>query len=218
MKTLEGGIDKTICGVFDKTGCCPQEEGCTKMHRQPEISRCLVFHHIYPDPELFINSLPDPKIIQIPKEQQQNLFNAFYMDMVSLLAQFGPLEDLVIASNKSDTLSGNALAMFREVDGAYAAYMALNGEYYCGRKIHITFSPTLRLTSAICRVDECKLGLKCHFIHPFNPSPDVYSDCFSRSTRQFPTPQREYKKRQYFNSPQDLLYGKIKKKDKRNKE
>lgn len=214
MKTLEGEIDKNVCAIFDKTGCCPREDMCTKKHRQPEMSRCLIFHHLYPDPDLFVSSLPNPEIMTITEEQKLNMLNAFYLDMVIMLSQFGPLEDLVVASNKSDILSGNVLAMFREVDGAAAAFVALNNQYYAGRKIRMTFSPTLRLSSAICREDSnCKNGAVCPFIHPYHPSPSVYNDCFPRAPRQFPAKQREFKRTQFLNTPQNLLYGKLRTKD-----
>ncbi|OHT01179.1 Splicing factor U2AF 23 kDa subunit [Tritrichomonas foetus] len=205
--------EKTICNYFDRTGCCAKEDLCNKTHRNAELSRCLVFHHIFPDPDLFVESLPDPDSIQITKEEKINLINSFYLDMVIMLKQFGPLEDLVVASNRSDTMSGNVVAMFREVDGAASAYLALNGQFYAGRKIRVTFAPIIRLASAICRGyedGECKLGNTCSFIHPHAPSPWITDECFPRAQRMFAAPFRISKRTRILDTPQEVLYGKSK--------
>ncbi|OHT11647.1 hypothetical protein TRFO_03851 [Tritrichomonas foetus] len=203
-------LDKSLCPFYDKTGCCNKEDLCNKTHRNAEINRCLIFHQMYPDPDLFINSLDDPSVVQLTDDDKQNLFNAFYIDIVSMLKQFGPLDDVVVASNKNDTLNGNVFAMFREVDAASAAYLALNGQFYAGRKIRITFSPIIRLSSAVCRVNEdeaCTQGNSCNFIHPYNPSNGIMDDCFPRINRKFARAFRKSNKTSIRTTPIEALYG-----------
>lgn len=206
MSFLKKEIDKTCCFEFEKTGVCSHGDLCIKTHRNAELSRCVVFHHLYPDPDLFIQSLSNPKALVITDKEKENLLNAFYLDIYYMLIRFGPLEDIVIASNKINSLSGNVFAMFREVDGAAACYLALNNQFYAGRRIRMTFSPIIRLASAICRCEngECQLGDECFFIHPYNPT--IYSEVFPRAQRMFAKPFRR-KKVVVLASPQDALYG-----------
>ena len=216
----ESPENKYTCNYFEKTGCCQKEDLCNKTHRNASLSRCLVFHHIYPDPDLFLESLPDPSIVQMTEADKTNLLNAFFLDMVIMLREFGPLEDLVVASNRSDTLSGNVIAMFKEVDAAAAAYIALNQKFYAGRRVRITFAPILRLSSAVCRGSEdgdCRMGAACSFIHPLVPSQWVIDDCFPRAQRMFPEPFRKSKRTRIIDTPQEVLYGKTRMQSAENK-
>lgn len=199
-------IDKTCCLEFEKTGICSRGDLCMRTHRNAELSRCVIFHHLYPDPEVFIQSLRDPKAIVITEKEKENLLNAFYLDVFYMLIQFGPVDDIVIASNKANTMSGNVFAMFREVDGAAACFLALNNQFYAGRKIQMSFSPIVRLSSAICRSEEgkCESGDECIFIHPYNPT--IYTDVFPRPHRMF-AKQFRRKKAIVLASPQEALHG-----------
>ena len=205
--------DKLTCPSFNKTGACIRGELCNKTHKIVDIERCLCFHNLYPDPNLFEKALPDG-VLEIPNEQKQRMLDAFYLDIVLMLQQFGPLEDVVIAGNEVDHLSGNVLAMYREVDGALAAKTALDGQYYAGRRISITFSPTLRISSAICRsfeTDDCEKGNQCNFIHPLNPSPFVSTECFPQSLRKFPKKFRRGTQNGFVrDAPDDLIHGRTK--------
>lgn len=198
-------IDRTCCLEYEKTGICPRKDLCIKSHRNAELSRCIVFHHLYPDPDLFIEMLGDPKALVITDKEKENLLNAFYLDVYYMLIQFGPLDDLVIASNKVNAMSGNVFAMFREVDGAAACYLALNNQFYAGRRVRITFTPIIRLSSAVCRDGEnCQSGDNCIYIHPYNPT--IYTEVFPRVKRMFARPFRR-RKVVVLASPQDALHG-----------
>lgn len=214
MNQEQGNPDREYCPNFERTGTCIHGELCTKIHRTPEISRCIVFHHLYPDPQLFADAIDNPSILQFTNEEKTNYLNAFYLDVYYMLIQFGPLEDLLIASNRTESMVGNVFAMFREVDAAAACLLALNHHYYAGRKILITFTPITRLSSAVCQgIDDgkCQLGDKCFFIHPFNVP--IYSEVFPRVQRMFATPFRRGKKI-ILETPQNALYPKEKKDNK----
>lgn len=206
MSSMKKEIDRSCCLEYEKTGVCSRGDLCMRTHRTAELSRCVVFHHLYPDPDLFIQSLHDPKVLVLTEKEKENLLNAFYLDVYYMLVKFGPVEDIVIASNKADRMSGNVFAMFRDVDGAAACYLALNNQFYAGRRIRITFSPIIRLASAICRCEngQCQSGDECIFIHPYNPT--IYTEVFPRAQRMFAKPFRRTKV-VVLASPQDALYG-----------
>lgn len=201
-----------LCPFYEKTGVCGKGDMCNKTHRRPEICRCLLFHKIYPDPDLFLSMLSN-EVINISETEKQNLLDSFFLDIVLMMRQFGELEDVLICGNKNDQLSGNLYAMFREAGSAESAYMALNNQYYAGRKIEITFSPIFKLSCAICKgfmEGSCPMGNACCFIHPLSPSEYITKRCFSRAARSYPEMFRKSHKTRIIDTPSDVLYGRAK--------
>jgi splicing factor U2AF subunit len=90
-----------------------------------------------------------------------------------MLQQFGILKDLLLCGNRSDHLSGNLLAVYKEVSSATSAVLALKNQFYASRQITATLAPVLRLSNAICRGagdGQCQMGPHCIFVHPQTPS------------------------------------------------
>lgn len=203
-------LEKLNCLAFERTGVCIKGDHCNKIHRNTGFSRCLVFHHIYPDPDLFIKMLPDG-VLEISDTQKQNILDAFYLDMYIGLNRFGILDDMLIAGNQTDCQSGNVIALFHEIDSAYSAYMTLNNQFYAGRRVSITFAPILRLTMCICKEENsCPMGHMCSFIHPIQVSEHIYRECFPRNIRSYAEPWRIAHRFTNYDSPNDVLYGKSK--------
>lgn len=201
---------KLLCLAYERTGVCVKGDHCNKIHRTPEFARCIVLHHIYPDPDLFIKMLPEGTL-EISETKKQNMADALYLDVYLSLRRFGKLDDMLIAGNQTDCQSGNLLALFHDVDSAYAAYMALNNQYYAGRKIQITFAPIIRLTMSICKEEkDCPMGHMCSFIHPIPISEHIYRECFPRNIRAYAEPWRHSHRFTGYDSPNDVLYGKSK--------
>lgn len=204
--------NSTLCEFYEKTGACPNQDICVKTHRQVALSRSIVLHHIFPDPDIFISSLP-PNTLYIDPRTKQSLIDAVFLDVAIMLLEFGILDDMIIAGNKSDHLFGNIIAVFHECDSAHAAKEALDGQYYAGRRISVSLSPVLRISRSICNmkceVCEGKLGSECNFIHPLEPSPHILNQVFPRGIKSYPEKFRNIKKR-YLDSPYDALYGRTK--------
>lgn len=204
--------NSSLCEFYEKTGACPNQEICIKSHRQAPLSRTIILHHIYPDPEIFINSLP-PNTLVLDPVIRQRLVDAVFLDVSVMLMEFGILDDMVIAGNTSDNLFGNIIAIYHEFDSAFAAKEALDGQYYAGRKISVSLSPVSRISRAICNMNngtnKCILGSSCNFIHPLEPSPHIFNQVFPRGIKSYPEKFRNIKKR-YLDSPNDALYGRTK--------
>ncbi|OHT01381.1 putative U2 snRNP auxiliary factor small subunit [Tritrichomonas foetus] len=208
-KTSPDEKDPTICQFYDKTGVCSKGELCNKSHRDCAISRAIVLHHIFPDPDVFISMLP-PGVLSISDITRQRLVDAFFIDVAAMLMQFGQLDDMVLSGNKSDHLIGNVIGLFHDSDAALAAKIALDGQYYAGRRIAVGFVPIPRLSLAICHNTdnkECTNGALCNFIHPLEPSPNVYNQCFPRVVKSQPQQLRNPKKKRFINNPMDTLYN-----------
>ena len=204
--------DHSLCTYYEKTGSCSRGELCNRVHRIYPLSRCLVFHHMFPDPTIFCKMLPE-NVLEITEKEKQNLIDAFYLDVYLMLIRFGPIEDIIICSNHSDHLNGNVLVMFREVDGAQSALAALDNCYYAGRKIKITLAPITRLSNCLCRGienGECINPISCNYVHLFKPSEYVINECFPRGLRVYAEKFRDMKKHRIPDTPTDLLYGKTK--------
>jgi len=202
--------DPTLCAFYEKTGTCGKGELCGRIHRTYPLSRCLLFHHLFPDPTVFAKMLPEG-VLSISSTEKQRMVDAFYLDVVLMVNRFGPVEDVVICGNKSDHLNGNVLVMFKEVDAAYAALAALDGCYYAGRKVKVSLIPLNRISNSICRGienGECAAQDSCNYVHPLNPSDFVTNECFPRSLRVYAEPFRKMKKHMIPDTPTDLLYGK----------
>lgn len=204
--------DPKNCPFFEKTGCCSKGKVCMKIHRTVEISRVLLFHHLYPNPEIFLKMLGSTSV-EISQQKRQNLLDGFFVDVCCMLMQFGQLDDLLICGNKNDTLFGNVLAEFHDINAAKAAQMALDGVFYAGRKIHVSFTPILRLISGLCFKNEqgsCMLGDACCFIHPIRPTFCVYNQIFPRKVKSIPRALRSANIKRNIDHPMDLVNGKAK--------
>lgn len=207
MSSSTAEKEPNLCPFYEKTGACSKGYLCDLIHRNYPLARCLVFHHLYPDPQLFVDHLP-PGELSIPEKVQQNLLDAFYLDIYDVLRGFGQIDDILVCGNRADHLVGNVLVLFREVDAAVRAQLILSDQYYAGRPIHITASPILRLSNAVCkRAHDCPNGDKCQYIHPMDPSPHIYRECFSSLIKGYGPSFRKHHQKDPPDNPNDVLRG-----------
>lgn len=215
MKKLRKKMSKekdTVCIFYKKTGSCSRGDSCSKTHTEAPIARTIVLHHIFPDPDVFSNMLASDTF-KLDSLKKQRLVDVFFIDVACMLMQFGELDDMAIAGNKNDTLSGNVIAFYRDSNAAAAAQKALDGTYYAGRRIHVTLSPTLRISTAFCHnfeTNQCQMGDACCFIHPLEPTSVTYNEIFPHNVKNIARQLRNPKKKRIIDHPMDLLYGKSK--------
>ena len=199
-----------ICVYYIKTGTCQRGEFCNRTHPQSPLDRAILFHHLFPDPDLFIESLP-PGTLEIPDETKQRLLDAFFLDVGCMCINFGILDDLIIVGNHSDALSGNVIALFTDSDSAYKCLLTLNNQYYAGRKIFAELVPVQKISASVCNsVKGCEIGDSCNFVHPLEPSPRVFNQIISRQFKGFPNEFRKNNSRRPIDNPNNALYpGKL---------
>ncbi|EAX96776.1 hypothetical protein TVAG_216790 [Trichomonas vaginalis G3] len=198
--------EKLFCLQFEKTGVCLKGEMCNKPHRSDPMSRILLFKHLYPDPDVFLALLPTGSVT-ISDEEKQRAADAFYYDIFLMCQRFGPVEDILIASNKTDIMNGNVYVSFKEVDAAQAAFLTLNNQYYAGRKVECVLTPISRLSNAICNESACPYGSTCNYVHPLKISEHITKICFPRSSRVYPTQFRRAGKIKIATTPANILNG-----------
>lgn len=201
--------DPNVCPSFEKTGCCSKGDRCNKVHNIPAFARTVIFHHIFPNPDFFINCLPDG-VIEMSDEEKQRYIDAFFLDCFLMLRKFGKIEDMIIAGNTLDCLSGNLYVFFAEADVARIVVTAFDGQYYAGRKIHVSLCGVPRVTLALCKQSikgECPKGAECAFIHALEPSFALYSECFNRAGKVFPDPLRKGHIPPVRDNPNEIISG-----------
>jgi splicing factor U2AF subunit len=204
--------DANVCVLFEKTGCCPKREMCDKVHNVSPLARCVIFHHIFPNPDVFIASLP-PRTLEIDDDEKQRLIDAFFLDIAIMCKRFGPVDDIVICANTVDHLCGNVLVWFREADAAIMCQTALNEQFYAGRKIIVSLCSSPRFSQSVCKgflEGKCPLGLLCHFIHPLEPSYQIFNECIPRSVKVYPEKFRRHKVCRILDTPDEIIAGRCK--------
>ena len=209
MALIDEKVDPNVCILYEKTGCCPKGDLCNKKHLLINLPRCVVFHHIFPNPDFFIDSLPPGKL-KISQEEKQRLIDAFFLDLFLMVKNFGIVDDIVLAANRSDHLSGNAWVWFRETDAAFMCQSALSGQYYAGRKIFVSLCSSPRLSLSLCKnhmTGECPSGASCYLIHPLEPSFHIFNECIPRSLKVYPERFRKWKIPKILDSPNDIVAG-----------
>ena len=210
MKSQKQEKDISICPIFEKTGCCPHGDFCPLYHMISPLSRCLVFHHLYPNP-LFFKSFfyqkENETSLNFDEKELQQSFDAFFMDVFLELSQFGKVDDLFVAGNLCPHLYGNVFVRFDECDDAMAAHIGLENRYYAGRKVHSSFVPLEILSSSICNEHNCIHQSNCNFVHMLVPSKHVQMQCFPRAMTSTPEPLRTFKQSKYLDSPYELPQG-----------
>lgn len=174
---------KLICKYYSKVGICI-DENCMRYHSKKIFSRVVVFKRIFPDPILFIESLPE-NIINFDESDLQKYVDSVFYDIYIMCKRFGPVDDILIVRNNIDQLQGSAFVLFREIDAAYACYLTLNGCYYAGRQIEVYLSATNRFSDAVCKntYKDCVNSDFCHYLHPYVISSDIYNSCFPKSEK-----------------------------------
>ena len=207
--------EQTLCRFYEKTGTCPRDPDgklCEFRHLQRYMSRCLLFHHLFPNPLYFNDFLPDEEKIELSDFQFSKIVDSFFIDVFLEFSQFGKIEDMYMCSNLSKHLYGNVYVRFSEIDSAMSCHQALEGRFYAGRKVKSTFLPHDRLSATLCKDYQekhtCIHGDMCPFPHRMKLSRIVLMECFPRQLQTTPTDLLPFKITPFIDDPNDILYNK----------
>lgn len=80
-------------------------------------------------------------------------------DVLSELAKYGNLQEMIVCDNVGDHLLGNVYARFEYEAEAARAVQALNDRWYAMRPLHAELSPVTDFRESCCRqneLGECK--------------------------------------------------------------
>lgn len=163
--------DKVNCPFYYKIGACRHGTRCSRTHNKPLFSPTLLLENMYQSPDQIVASaraqcLSPP---QIPRNDMDNHFDDFFLDVYGEMSRFGQIEQLHVCENLADHLAGNTYVKFLTEEACHAALVAMQGRWYAGRPVKAELSPVTDFEEGKCRPFErfgqCERGNYCHFMH-----------------------------------------------------
>jgi splicing factor U2AF subunit len=161
--------DKVNCPFYFKIGSCRHGDTCTRQHNKPPLAQSMVFQHLYDNPSAAVakaNGMDVPKEALVSAVRH---FEDFFDEVFMQFANYGEIEDMVVADNIGDHMIGNLWVKFANEDSAKAAMTAMSGLAYRGKPIQAEFVPVTDFREAKCRKfteGHCDRGGYCNFLHP----------------------------------------------------
>lgn len=160
--------DRVNCPFYWKIGACRHGDQCSRSHYKPTCSQTLILRHMYHNPPVALAIAEGQDVDDQLADQAQDHFEAFYEEVFEELANYGPIEEMVVCDNIGDHMIGNVYVKYANEDDSDKAASQLRGRYYAGRMIEVEFSPVTDFREARCRqfVDgQCTRGGYCNFMH-----------------------------------------------------
>lgn len=160
--------DPVNCSFFFKVGACRNGDRCGKKHNHPSSSQTLLLTSLYPGtPEGICIANEQPWDDSMYDRAQAHL-EAFYEEVVLVLAEYGEIEEVVVVDNTIDYMLGNVYVRYRHENSACGALVGLTGRYYFGKLISAEYSPVADFREARCRAHHetrCSRVGACRFLH-----------------------------------------------------
>lgn len=160
--------DRVNCSMFFKVGSCRNGDQCARFHNRPVMSQTILISHMYANtPEALAIANDEPWDPTMYMKAQFHL-EEFYLDVFSEMANWGEIEDMVIADNLCDHLFGNVYVKYYHEEAAEKALGKLAGRFYCGRVIQAEYTTVTDFREARCRgfhETRCSRGAYCNFVH-----------------------------------------------------
>ena len=120
------------------------------------------------------------------REESERNYRRFYQDVYPEFEKFGEVAMFKCCNNLSPHLRGNVYIEFKRESDCQSCYKRMNGRYYAGQPLSLSFIPLTDWKTAICAYNakgKCPKLLDCNFLHVYeNPN------------RTFPVDQRTRKR------------------------
>merc|ERR1711920_760368 len=137
-------------------------------HNRPTASRTLLLSHMYPNPGEAIAIGNEEPWDDAMYDKAQFHVEAFYSEVVLVLAEYGEIEEVVVVDNTADYMLGNVYVKYYHDEAAEKALRGLTGRFYFGKLIDAEYSPVTDFREARCRAfheTRCSRGGACRFLH-----------------------------------------------------
>jgi len=160
--------DPVNCSFFFKVGACRNGDRCGKKHNHPSSSQTLLLTGLYPGTPEGIDIANEMPWNEEMYDRAQAHVEAFYEEVVLVLAEYGEIEEVVVVDNTIDYMLGNVYVRYRNEDCAGKALVGLTGRYYFGKLISAEYSPVADFREARCRAHHetrCTRVGACRFLH-----------------------------------------------------
>jgi len=160
--------DPVNCSFFFKVGACRNGDRCGKKHNHPSSSQTLLLTSLYPGTPEGIGIANEQPWDDSMYDRAQAHLEAFYEEVVLVLAEYGEIEEVVVVDNTIDYMLGNVYVRYRHESSASGALVGLTGRYYFGKLISAEYSPVADFREARCRAHHetrCSRVGACRFLH-----------------------------------------------------
>lgn len=160
--------DPVNCSFFFKVGACRNGDRCGKKHNHPSSSQTLLLTGMYPGTAEGIDIANEMPWTEEAYDRAQSHVEAFYEEVVLVLAEYGEIEEVVVVDNTIDYQLGNVYVRYRHEQSASKAVVGLTGRYYFGKLISAEYSPVADFREARCRghhETRCSRVGACRFLH-----------------------------------------------------
>ena len=170
------------CSFFIKIGACKFEDGCTKFHCYPPVSKTLVFPHWFSEIGVsgsMVDAREQDVELEIDDTELYQRYLAFYDDVFPEVRGCGRVKRFEVCANYASHLKGNVFVEFERTEDAARCRLALNGRWYNRRLVRCEFSCVGEFDKAICDVvypdtprqvrgrRHCSRGRSCNYWHVF---------------------------------------------------
>jgi splicing factor U2AF subunit len=158
--------DKANCPFFYKVGSCRHTEKCLRNHERPAFSCTVLFPHMWPNP--IEESKTKPTAPRKSKQEEDEEFKEFFVDVFEEMAKFGEVEDILICENLGEHMLGHVFVKFYDEEDAKKCVEGMKGRFFAGKALAPEFSPVSDFREAQCRqfdTRNCSRALMCNFAH-----------------------------------------------------
>ncbi|KAK3274526.1 hypothetical protein CYMTET_17294 [Cymbomonas tetramitiformis] len=186
--------DAIFCPFFAKVGACRFGSTCSRKHVYPQSGRTLLMKGMYGGDGMTTNVEEDGDgALEFDEDANGEHFEEFHADVHEEFAKFGAITNLKVCCNASRHLRGNVYVQYADEESAQAAFRAVNGRFYAGRQLLLTFVDIPSWRQALCgwfqRRSPCPRGPQCNFLHCLRPA----SGLFHYADLDRPPPQHRYR-------------------------
>jgi len=160
--------DPVNCAFYFKVGVCRHGDMCSKKHNRPTSSRTLLLTNMYPNPPEATAIGNEEPWDDAMYDRAQAHTESFYEEVVLELADYGEIEEVVVADNTIEYMQGNVYIKYYHEEAAERALRGLTGRLYFGKLINVEYSPVTDFREARCRAfheTRCSRGGACRFLH-----------------------------------------------------
>jgi len=160
--------DPVNCSFFFKVGACRNGDRCSKKHNHPNSSQTLLLTSLYPGTAEGICIANEQPWDDAMYDYGQSHLEAFYEEVVLVLAEYGEIEEIVVVDNTIEYMLGNVYVRYKYEECAGKALVGLTGRYYFGKLISAEYSPVADFREARCRAHHetrCTRVGACRFLH-----------------------------------------------------
>lgn len=191
-------MSDNLCEFYVKNGACRYGYKCKNEHKEPKISRTLLFAHFFENSPVSIalaggQHVPDNKIQEVVAHLEQ-----WYIEVFLEIAKFGEIQEMHILDNIGDHLLGNVFVKFVSEQDALKVKQGISRRRYRGHLVLPEFSPVMDFEKGSCqkfKTGSCRRGGNCNFLHIKYIRKSLLRSLFKKMYKDHPEYYQKYREK-----------------------